>query len=286
MANRTQKTQNKPEPLGNTSTRGYTNHKTIRSRKWCITLNNYTETEYKFLLDTINTRNYSYIIGREIGKQNKIPHLQIYIETKNPTSFNTIKNINNRLHIEKARGNRKQNIIYCSKENNYKTNFADELVKDRLTLILEAEYDSITWKDWQLQIIEITNNKPDKRKIYWYWEEIGNVGKSFLIKYLALKFPDKIIIGNGKKANVFNQILTHINKGLEPECILIDIPRENKDYFNYGCIEAIKNGCFYSGKYEGGICLFKIPHIIIVSNEEPNYNKFSHDRYEIYNITT
>ena len=107
---------------------------------------------------------------------------------------------------------------------------------------------------------------------------MGNNGKSFLAKYIALKFG--CIIADGKKDNIFNQVLMMEDKrGI----ILLDVPRHNVDYINYGCLEALKNGLIYSGKYEGGQCIFDIPHIIVFMNDIPNgfYEKFSGDRYEM-----
>lgn len=89
---------------------------TTRARCFCFTLNNYSETEYENLKNNIN---YSYIIiGKEIGKENT-PHLQGYIEFDNPKSFGSLKKINKRIHWEIRRGNQKQAIDYCKKDNNF-----------------------------------------------------------------------------------------------------------------------------------------------------------------------
>lgn len=286
------KTQKTQENTRKHSDRGNTNNpiaKEKRCRKWCITLNNYTEDELNDFLDTINTRKYLYIIGREVGKEGT-PHLQIYLESKNPVNFSSIKKINNRFHIEKAKGNRKQNYIYCSKENNFITNIEieetiEEKEKRRMEMILEDEYKDVEWKEFQKEILDIINGEVSRRKIYWFWETTGNIGKSYIFKYIALKYPKKVILGNGKMADVFNQINKHIENGNEPEIVLLDVPRDYaENYFNYGGLENIKNGCFYSGKYEGGKCIFKIPHIIVIANEEPNYTKLSKDRYEVKDL--
>lgn len=286
------KTQKTQENTRKHSDRGNTDNpiaKKSRSRKWCITLNNYTEEEYKNFLDTINTKKYLYIIGKEVGEQGT-PHLQIYLESRNPVSFTTIKNYNNRFHIEKAKGNIKQNYEYCSKEGNFISNIElpetpEEKEKRRFEAILDDEYKDVKWKPFQQKILDIIDGEISRRKIYWFWETTGNIGKSYVFKYVALKLPKKVILGNGKMNDVFNQINKHIENNNEPEIVLIDVPRDYAEtYFNYGGLENIKNGFFYSGKYEGGKCLFKIPHIIVISNEEPNYDKLSKDRYEVINL--
>ena len=37
----------------------------------------------------------------------------------------------------------------------------------------------------------------------------------------------------------------------------------------------------YSGKYEGGMCVFPEPHIISVSNHRPDTSKLSEDRWSV-----
>ncbi len=95
-----------------------------------------------------------------------------------------------------------------------------------------------------------------------------------------------MILASGKANDVNNQINTLMTSDCpeEPRIVILDIPRHNLDYINYGCIESIKNGCIYSGKYEGGKCIFRIPHTIIFANEEPNYAKWSDDRYDVRHL--
>lgn len=96
-----------------------------QGRRFCMTLNNWSEDEYSAIKSYIATRQF-WIIGKEIGKKNNVPHLQIYFESKTAIRFSTIKNLNNRLHIEKAKGNLEQNYNYCSKDNNFETNINPE----------------------------------------------------------------------------------------------------------------------------------------------------------------
>lgn len=270
--------------LGNTKTK--TDVK--KSRKWCFTLNNYTENEFLSLKTKMEQMEHTlYIIGKEVGK-NGTPHLQGFIQFKNPRNFNFLKKMNNRLHIEKSKGNIKQNMKYCSKDNNFITNYNMNLIIDKKKYLMDLEFKNITWKPFQQNILNIIKqNKPDNRKINWYYEENGNIGKSFLCKYISLNF-DNVIISEGKKNDVYNQILTKMNDKdfdiTKRLIIILDISRHNQDYINYGCIESIKNGCFYSGKYEGGQCIFPIPYVFIFSNEKPDYDKWSKDRYNVMNL--
>ncbi len=246
-----------------------------RLRKACFTLNNYSEEEYNKITQSFST--FKYVIGKE-GDE-KTPHLQGYVEFNKQLSFKQIKEMIPRAHIEKPRGNRDQNIAYCSKEGNFVSNFP---MKRRERLL--SKYSNVVWKEWQQDVINIINEAPDERTIHWIWDKDGNIGKSFLSKFIYLKYDT--ILGSGKKADVFNQINTWIggDEEKDPHVILLDIPRYNLDYVNYGCIEEIKNGLIYSGKYEGGVCAFDPPHVIVFANEAPDLHKMSADRWRVVGL--
>jgi len=67
--------------------------------------------------------------------------------------------------------------------------------------------------------------------------------------------------------------------------ILVDCPRSQQDYLNYGALEQIKTGLIFSGKYEGTQLVFNCPHVIVFANAPPqNLDCFSSDRWNIVNI--
>jgi len=94
---------------------GNTNQPNTRSRRWCFTLNNYT-LEEKSHISALFQNSVYFIQGEEVGAEGT-PHLQGYVEFKHQKTLSALKKINKRIHWEIARGNRDQNIKYCSKEN-------------------------------------------------------------------------------------------------------------------------------------------------------------------------
>ena len=152
--------------------------------------------------------------------------------------------------------------------------------------ILENEYKPVVWRDWQKKCIEICNSPKENRKIYWLYEKKGNVGKSFLTRYLYLQY--KSILASGKQSDVFNQALKYDieNKCQDPDLLLCDIPRTfDTEYVSYGCLEKIKDRLLFSGKYEGGVIFYEqSPHILCYSNQKPCVEKMSPDRWEIIHI--
>lgn len=77
--------------------------------------NKYLEEELKPAVKKDDRVKYA-IFGREGSKPTKTPHLQGYIQFKYAVTFNSVKALSPRAHLEGAKGSPKQNKTYCSKE--------------------------------------------------------------------------------------------------------------------------------------------------------------------------
>lgn len=87
-----------------------------RTRGYCFTTNNYTDDDIIDATSLYGIYDCDYlIIGFEEGEKGT-PHLQCYVFFSNKISFNTLKTILPRSHIEVAKGNPEQNFTYCSKD--------------------------------------------------------------------------------------------------------------------------------------------------------------------------
>lgn len=234
------------------------------SKRWCFTAYNTNAEEMKELIGSYG----SYIFGEEICPTTKKKHLQGYIEFfKKERPLEKIKSMN--IHWEKAIGSKKENIEYCSKDGEYHTNMK---IPRKLKILDDSKL-----YDWQKKIIEIIKEEPDDRKIYWFWEKEGCVGKTTFCKYLSKKF-DAIPL-EGKK----NDIL-YCAAEFESDIYIWDLERSMEEYVSYGAIEKIKNGYYMCSKYESKPIIRNSPHIIIFANFEPDTEKLSKDRWIITNI--
>lgn len=239
--------------------------------KWCFTLNNYSEED----INSFNSSKSSkfLIFSCEIGKSGT-PHLQGYIEFKTkvrPFNIFPMKTI----HWEKAKGNRQQNIDYITK-----TNVTYYLNGDKIRplKIIKELY------EWQERVIDIIKKEPDDRAIHWFHESIGNTGKSALVKYICYHYK-AIIVSNKGTDMKYGIVKYHEKHKIYPEIIIIDIPRSiDLNYFSYTAVEEIKNGCFYSSKYESDMVIMNSPHVLIFSNDIPDIEKMSKDRWNIHEI--
>ena len=108
------------------------------------------------------------------------------------------------------------------------------------------EADMVTW---QRQLVAYVSTKPDVRRTVWIWSTAGGVGKTRIAKYLAVKH--QAMVFNGKGSDVFNGIIQwHEKKGEWPEIMVMNVPLVSKDFVSVTALEAIKDGMFYSGKFE------------------------------------
>lgn len=261
------------EIWGNTQPKSPKKSKEVK--KYCFTLNNWNDDELNKIIKTAVTGNIKYIIGKEIGEQGT-PHLQGYINLPIKKSWSAVcKLFNNaRIHFTECKGSEKQNVVYCSKEGNFVSNFYE--AEEPLEILDKLD-------DWMSELETIVTTKADKRKVYWIWEPNGGVGKSTFCKYLCHKHK-AVYIDEGKKSDLIN-IIYNIETINSKSIIAIDIPRDNGNSVSYKAIEQIKNGMICNTKYETGMKLFNSPHLIIFSNCYPEKEKLSKDRWMIGRIT-
>lgn len=90
-------------------------------RRFCFTLNNYTEEDERRI--QTNCALFKYIVyGREKAPNTSTIHLQGFGNLKKPTRFNRIKEIiGERAHIESAKGTDEDNKRYCTKDGDFYT---------------------------------------------------------------------------------------------------------------------------------------------------------------------
>lgn len=260
---------------GSTSTsRGY--------RYWCLTLNNPSNDEMDQLLAIVVKKGWEGIIAKEIGDISNLAHLQGFIKSKNQIRLSTLKSINERIHWEPTKSNELNNVKYCSKDGCILWKNLELTLEQQ---VFDSEYgNGVIWKPFQKYIIEKLESIPDSRTIHWIYDKEGCCGKSYLAKWIAIS-PWNGIVGDGKQNDIFNQIKVFIDVNkTSPHVILFDIPRTQMEYLNYGMIEKIKGGLLYSGKFEGGKCVFKYPHIFVFSNSLPDLENWTIDRYVILSI--
>jgi hypothetical protein len=132
-------------------------------------------------------------------------------------------------------------------------------------------------------ILKTISKPANDRIIHWLWSKKGGVGKSMFSKYLCIKH-DALIL-SGKTKDMFYGIVSYDNdRGYAPETIIIDLSRTSYDFANYDAIESIKNGLFFSSKYESNMYIMNSPHVFVFANREPDLEAMSKDRWDIMEL--
>lgn len=127
-------------------------------------------------------------------------------------------------------------------------------------------------RPWQKRLDIILSKPPDQRTIYWVYGPQGNDGKTHYAK--KLWHHGWYYTKGGKKDNVIYQYMNDIDRH-----VVVDIPRESKDYIQYDLLEMIKDRTLISNKYEPiSIPDWNNAHVIVMANFLPDYEKISKDR--------
>lgn len=257
-------------PNGNTEIRSVaTPAKKKRSNgciHWFMTWNNYPD-DWKFLIGSIGSKFSKYIVQTEIG-ENGTKHLQGHFTCIKKSRWESFA-LPRQIHWEPTR-NVNAAEEYCKKGETFSGERISKGFPQPIKLI-EPNY------LWEQEILEIISSEPDDRKIYWYWESVGNAGKTSFSKYLSVKHGAVPI--EGKK----NDIL-FCASNFESDLYIYSISRSCENFVSYDSLEKIKDGYYMVGKYESKPITRNPPHLFVFANFPPHQEKMSIDRWVIKEI--
>ena len=255
-------------------TAGNTGNRSARARGWAFTYNNYTEEAVTHLAHHFRVVDDARYVFQEELSSTGTPHLQGYVLFPNARTLGGLKRIDGKIHwainIDKL-----ASIEYCSRP-------AKRAVDGRIWcfgLVLPVRpkdpMENKIWRRWQVEIIQRLWAPPDERRIYWYWSDRGGEGKTTLAKHIMMHFNAAYV--GGKAADAKYAVMKMDPK---PEVIIFNITRSHEEYVSYEGIESIKDGIFFSPKYESGSCIYPIPHVLVFANFPPRQSALSSGRWE------
>lgn len=234
-------------------------NKNTRSKKWCFTLNNYTEEE----LDKISGIDCRYLLyGMEIGEKGT-PHLQGYIVFEWQKTLHRMKKYIPRAHFEPARGTHKENYAYCTKEdrNPFEKGDLPEDKNERISAKRELKRDPINGQKVlaskriihginmeRAMFTEIMANKLEKPEIIYIYGASGT-GKTYFaiqdaITHYGTNDTSLLRFDKSGFAHCNNpQASCLVWMEFRPSCIDAATFLELTD--GYGCHLNVKHGGFY-----------------------------------------
>lgn len=261
-----------------TKPRGNTKHTLgLKGRHWCWTFNGYTQNDVVQMEKWCAKQCEQWTFQEETGKTGN-KHLQGYWSFKNPRTDGALYNAWPKMHIERCKY-KECCVVYAQKDETRTGKEFGNIDK------LEDPLKDTELKPWQKELIETVQGKADRRVVHWYYSMAGATGKSSTAFHIVMKYDGIKCVG---KASDIKYAVSDYIKRKKKMCkiVIIDIPRNQyEDKVPYTAIEEIKDGCFFSGKYESGMVLQNSPHVIVFANYPPNTTKLSMDRWHIVDVT-
>ncbi len=249
----------------------------MRVRNWFLTWNNYDADSIGVLLNLAQVIKYQ--IQEEVGKEGT-PHLQGVMVFSEAVRFSTLDRACKKKCIWIVCKKLAAAVKYCSK---VETASGKSWTQGFKVPGAKA-VDPLEGKElypWQKDIVAMVCSVTDPRKVYWFWSEEGNLGKTWLAKHLALKHGAIVVGGSHKDA--FFAIAKRVSKD-GPDAVKVVVfllSRSKGNRISYTGLEQIKDGLFFSSKYESEMCIFNPPHVIVFANVMPEVSQLSSDRWVI-----
>lgn len=292
------------------------------SARWVFTLNNYTSDEVTILKTSFEADAVQYATFGYETAGTGTPHLQGFIIFKVNQRFNAVRLfIGERAYICRARGSDEQAAAYCHKEGDFyetgtipvkqqgkrsdwddfkqwiqaQTEYPTELTIATEFTNLYARYRASCLRfvslfyvppareighpnGWQRELESQLDLDAGDRSITFVVDEAGKTGKSWFIRYFMSKHPKQCQrLSVGKRDDLAHAFDTSVRY------LFLDIPRTQLEFLQYSFLESVKDRMIFSPKYDSCCKLLTHDvHVVVFTNEEPDYNKLTNDRYNIF----
>jgi len=136
-------------------------------------------------------------------------------------------------------------------------------------------------RPWQMELEEhLTDDSPDDRTVEFFVDEDGGKGKSWFQRHMLTKYPDKVqLLAPAKRDDMAHTI------DIQKSIFLVNVPKTQMEFLQYSLLEQLKDRTVFSPKYSSMMkILTQTPHVVVFSNEFPDMNKMSADRYIVQEL--
>lgn len=256
-----------------------------KSRSWFFTFNNpqnddstssTSPEQMEHLIRCLDPK--LYIFQLERGEEGT-PHYQGVVSVKNPIVMP--KWLHKGIHWEHAKS-LAASINYCQKaETRIGGPWAFNVeVKKPLKIITKL-------RPWQEDVKAILDVEPDNdcRTIHWWWDEDGGSGKTEMGKFIVTRYNALFLAD--KVSDAKYAVTQFLKSGKTLHAVVFGFPKGTKPHeIPYSGIEVIKDGLFFSGKYEGCMVVYNRPHVFCFANIPPEASgiEMSRDKWSIRNL--
>lgn len=280
---------NSVKDLGNSKTKSTPKKQISPAKRWCFTLNNYTEEEISAIVPLFKEYCDCAFFSHEIGDSGT-PHLQGYVEFIVQRRPMSVIDCTTRIHWGDKDGKpctrkatRAKNLAYCTKDNALV--FSWGLPEPIKTLGIKDMF------GYQTGLLELIKPDPDDRHIIWLYGPKG-IGKTQIIKYICVHLRGIIIPVS--KRHALSQVQKIEGKQSDHKmkpiyCMYLTADESHyQKHEMFSILEAVKDGMFATGFGTdcNEMCLFNSRHIVVVGNKPPDFSKteIDRERFITYNI--
>lgn len=240
-----------------------------RSRKWCFTINNWTDSDLYAVKYLFKDAAYG-IVGQEVGEKGT-PHLQGYVRFKNDRTFAAMTKSLVRAHLTVANGSDLDNQKYCSKGDNiYEVGevavgqgtrtdikeLAQKIKNKELSEIdVMFDYPDLYMKysrSIEKMFAAVMEHRTEPPKVFWRWGKAGT-GKT---RYAIEKHPDHYVKDGTPWWDGYKQ----------QEAIIID---DFDNQIPYRTLLRMLDRYQYQGQKKGSYVNINSPYIYITCEHPP-----------------
>lgn len=257
--------------------------------RWFFTIK-FSLIEELVLTELLGAKCQEFTFQAEVGTtESSYEHYQGVISLKKKERFAGVLGwLPKGTHLEAVK-NYAASIVYCMKDTSRMAGHVPHVLRRETPLKKAAPVEEVVdplWlitalQPWQQEVVDISKSVPDRRTIHWYWSVKGNLGRTQLCKYLCFHFG-AVACQSGEHKDVLD-LCTKMSKNLK--IALWNFGRAKKDFtYPYLLMEEIKDGLWFSGKFETGMVNINSPHVFVFANSEPQLDKMSLDRWHIVEI--
>ena len=132
-------------------------------------------------------------------------------------------------------------------------------------------------REWQDFLEQELDDQADDRSVIFYVDEDGGKGKTWFQQYYISKYPRKSqLLTIGKRDDL--ALAVDETKTV----FFFNVPRGGMEFLQYPLLEQLKDRMVFSPKYNSRMKVFRTNiHVVVFSNEDPDMDKMSEDRYDI-----
>lgn len=233
------------------------------------TWNNYDQKDLEKLVPWFQQECSVYYCQEEVG-ENGTPHLQFCFKTKRKRRQTELEELfEGKVHFEKPK-DWDETVKYCTKEDTRSGNKWEFPVLYKPMPPIHEEFKAIE---------RMLQESPDQRKIHWYVDEKGGLGKTEFTKYMLYTYPDLVDFSRSPKSA--DLLMGFTGKLM----MIVDFTRSRicDTFAPWTALEEIKDGlvCDSKLKKQSRTVLSARPHVIVFANAGPNNLELTDDKWLI-----